>query len=438
MTWRPPLTGDSAERAHVLVDRLVSQLEVAHFGPAGSGVASGPAGLALFLAYVAKERKDGELSKRAARTLIHALRRDMEPRDASLLSGFAGIMWLLQHLPGLAGDGTAVLEHADRTIHEALSDPHWKGPFYHAEGLIGFGVYLLERSINPLTERSMAQVVHHLDRLAIEDGGGVAWLRSADSFPPFARPPTDVFDLGMPRGVAGAIAFLSAASRRAATKNVALPLLRRAVDWLLEQQTSTVPWGRFGARRQPGGRPQPPARLGWCYGDLGISVALLAASRALYDAQLENFAIELALLTTTRRGTNTEIDDAAFCHGAGGAAHLYGRLHQATADVRFLDAARYWFEAVISMYDSCNGAHGFSTHYITAENPTFHRYSDPGLLMGSAGIGLMLLSACRSIEPNWDRFLLITLGEDSLRHEDGSRASGGGSPAALVRWPGND
>jgi hypothetical protein len=432
MSWQPPLRGASAKRALALVDLFASQLKAEDFGPGALGVGSGPAGLALFLAYVAKARNDGALSKRSGQVLNVALERGVPPHDASLLSGFAGLMWLLQHLPAVAGDATAVLEHADRAIGDALSLPHWDGPFYLAEGLLGFGVYLLERPINPMTEQGIARIIQHLDRLAVEEGPGVAWLRPAASFPPLVRPDADVFDLGIPRGVTGAIAFLAAASQRPAARGLAQPLLRRAVDWLVQQQSCSVAWGRFGSRRTPAEPPPPPTRLAWCYGDLGISIAILAAARALSDAALEKFAIDLALFTTERRGPDTEIADASFCHGSAGAAHLYARLYQATADLRFLEASRHWFEAALEMHHGPDGIHGFSTYYATDENTDLHRYSDHGLLMGSVGIGLMLLSACRPIEPNWDRFMLIRLGAESApqRREDGSRSGDAESTAA--------
>lgn len=416
MSWSPVLQGASAERAYGIVQSLAAQLDGADFGPDSAGVASGSAGLALFLGYVARERADAALLERARAAFAQALEpvegRPHPAQDPSLLSGLPGLGWLLQHLPELVeGDAGQWLERIDGLVLAALEDEAWAGPFYHAEGLIGLGTYLLERPRGPLAERGIASVVEQLRRRAVREDGGVAWLRPAATFPAANRPASDVYDLGIPRGVGGAIAFLAAATQYPSARETAQPLLRDALQWLLRQRCMADPLGRFGAFVSPGAAPPPRTRLGWCYGDLGLSLVLLSTAQTLADSELAELATELATLTTRRDldDPTTEIADAGFCHGTAGAGHLYARLFDATDDSCFLAAARRWFELALAMYREHESLGGFRAVYSSADDPTFLPRQMPGLLLGSAGIGLALLSACRPVRPDWDRFFLIRL-----------------------------
>lgn len=416
MSWSPVLQGAAAERAYTIVQSLAAQLAPSDFGPDAAGVASGPAGLALFLGYLARERKDAALLERARAAFARALEpvegRPHPAEDPALLSGLPGLGWLLQHLPELVEDDAGRwLERIDDLVLATVEDGGWQGPFYHAEGLIGLGTYLLERPQSPLAERGIAAVVQHLRRLCVMERDGAAWLRPASTFPAANRPDGDVYDLGIPRGVGGAIAFLAAATHYASAREAAQPLLRDALRWLLQQRCMLDPLGRFGAFFSPGAAPPPRTRLAWCYGDLGLSLVLLSAAQSLADPGLAQLATELASLTTRRDldDATTEIADAGFCHGTAGAGHLYARLFDATAEPGFLAAARRWFMLSLGMYREQESLGGFRAVYSAADDPTFRPRELPGLLLGSAGIGLTLLSACRPVPPDWDRFFLIRL-----------------------------
>jgi hypothetical protein len=221
------------------------------------------------------------------------------------------------------------------------------------------------------------------------------------------RPPADVFDLGVPRGTPGVVAFLAAALHRGIAPGRTEPLLRRALDWLLRQRSG----GSYGDYVVPGSAPPGPTRLAWCYGDLGVSLVLLGAARTLADPRLEAVAVGLAMRTTARAVAGCQIEDAGVCHGAAGAGHLYARLFHATGEPRLLEASRRWFEAALALHAPGEGSGGFTTYYPTDPEAAFHRHADPGLLMGASGIGLALLSACRPVTPAWDRCLLVRASE---------------------------
>src|SRR5205814_7193584 len=105
--------------------------------------------------------------------------------------------------------------------------------------------------------------------------------------------------------------------------------------------------------------------------------------------------------------------DAGLCHGAAGLGHLFNRMYQATKDATLARAARFWFERTLAMRRPGRGIGGFSTLSGKADGTRYWE-NDPGLLTGSAGIALALLAATTSIEPAWDRMLLLSRPGPSL------------------------
>ncbi len=146
------------------------------------------------------------------------------------------------------------------------------------------------------------------------------------------------------------------------------------------------------------------ARAAWCYGDPGISAALLCAARWTKDAALEVEAIEIGLRAAQRPPERCGVVDAPLCHGAAGLGHLFNRMFQATGDRRFLDAALIWFDRTLEMKREGEGIAGYASW-----RPQEGGWSaDPGLLSGATGVALALVGAATDVEPLWDRLLLAS------------------------------
>ena len=101
--------------------------------------------------------------------------------------------------------------------------------------------------------------------------------------------------------------------------------------------------------------------------------------------------------------------DAGLCHGAAGLAHLFNRIHQATGDAVLGDAAR---RAVWCWRSTCT-TRGSGWAAFLGSDPLDRRgpqwVADPGILMGSTGIGLALLAATGTVELAWDRILMLSI-----------------------------
>jgi hypothetical protein len=119
-------------------------------------------------------------------------------------------------------------------------------------------------------------------------------------------------------------------------------------------------------------------------------------------------AIELARRAAARPLEQSGIVDAPLCHGAAGLGQIFNRLFQSTGRVEFADAAREWFGRALEMRHPGEGIGGYQAAEKRAGGG-LDWVSDPSLLTGAAGIALALLAATTSVEPAWDRMLLLSL-----------------------------
>jgi hypothetical protein len=178
--------------------------------------------------------------------------------------------------------------------------------------------------------------------------------------------------------------------------------MAKAVSWLLAHRLGgSFP---FPSLVVPG-EPPRAATPAWCYGNPAVAAALLVAARASSEPDLEREALALAVEAAVRPLEGAATEDAGLCHGAAGIAHIYNRLHQATGDVRFREAALAWYLRVLELRGE-RGVGGYL--YWHGPRGTSHLQALPGLLMGAAGTALALLAAVDDVEPQWDRALLVS------------------------------
>jgi hypothetical protein len=175
------------------------------------------------------------------------------------------------------------------------------------------------------------------------------------------------------------------------------------MSWLLRRQQPAGTVFCFPHFYHPDSQPVM-SRIAWCYGDPGMAVTLLAAARGAGEPAWERAAVETALSAASRPEELARIRDAGLCHGSAGIAHLFNRLYQATGEPRLAEAARFWFEWTLRFRQPGNGVAGFRAWNTDGENESWRE--DGGFLEGAAGIGLALLAATSTVEPEWDRLLL--------------------------------
>jgi lantibiotic biosynthesis protein len=412
-TWQPVLSGEMAARALETVRAIAAELAELNGSKIDEpSLAGGSAGLALLYSYCGQAEPGDDDEQIAVECLSRAIEAvgamDLGP---SLYGGFTGVAWVIQHLRDrlFEADDEDPNCAIDEALLNYLSRSPWEDDYDLIVGLAGIGVYALERLPSVSAVTCLEKIVERLDETAERSIDGLTWLTRPDLLPEHQRAVflNGYYNLGLAHGVPGIIALLGQVCAAGVAIEKARPLLDGAVAWLLQQRLGNgaescfPPWVGPDVERDD-------CRLAWCYGDGGVSAALLLAARCVNEADWEREAIEIARRAATRKPESADVKDAGLCHGAAGLGHIFNRLFQATGEEDFRDAARFWFEHTLDFRRAGEGLGGFLAYHITADSDELSWEAEPGVLEGAAGIGLALLAASTPIEPAWDRMLLLS------------------------------
>ncbi len=387
--WRPLVEGEIAAQAVAAAEAIARELASGRTPAAGPGLNRGQAGLALFFAYCERSLGQAEAGELAGHHLDQAIAElaGQPVPAAGLYHGFPGVAWVVEHLTrgeGPVEEEEDLNEEIDAALLSLLQRSPWQGEFDLLSGLVGWGIYALERLPRSSAAAALPLIVARLAECAEPAAHGVVWRDPGNA----AREP----DPGMAHGAAGVIALLARMLQEGAAGREAGSLLVSAVGGVLN-------------RPAPGADEE--ADLAWCAGDAGLSVALLAAGRACGRDDWEGEARRLAVVAAERYLDDAEGFDLALCHGTAGLSHLFHRLHQALGDPALLVAARRWLERTLEWRWPGEGIGGYLCRGRKADG-SFGWLADPGFLGGAAGIGLALLAAATPVEPAWDRLLLLS------------------------------
>jgi hypothetical protein len=425
--WRPLLEGDLEARAWEAVSAIDQALEAwsPEDEPADGRLdrefsLGGRLGQTIFQGYLFKATGAERHAARAEQLLDDAIESlATVPMRPALYSGFTGVAWAAEHLGRLLAsqeeqeadeaEDEDMNEEIDQALLTALDRSSWMGDYDLISGLVGFGVYALERFPRPSAVRCLEAIVDRLDESAEKNGQEVTWFTPPEMLPSITRDQTPLgfYNLGVAHGVPGVIALLADACRLGIRQERARPLLEGAVRWLVPQHLGEQKGACYPSWIAPDIEPRP-SRLAWCYGDPGIAATLLYAARAVGVEEWESTALGIAAHAAGAAPEDAGIRDAGLCHGALGLAHLYNRIHQAGGGELFADAARLWYRLGLEMRRPEGGIAGFEA-WLPGPDRELGWAADPGFLTGAAGVGLALLAAVTPVEPEWDRLLLVAI-----------------------------
>lgn len=397
--WQPLLADREAELAREAIEAVALDLE--RLAPSDPSLYHGQAGIALFHGYRARDGDERAVDL-AGDALAIAVAGRGEEQLPWLGRGFAGAAFALAHLRDVIDAGPEALGELDRAIAWVLERDPWPFDWELIGGLIGLGVYGLERDDSAMVER----VLGHLTARAERSPGGATWLAPARERDMTGLPPDETYDnLGLPYGVAGAVGFLAAA-RRAGATGPDVSLLEEATRWLRGQDRHDEPMEgiRLPAFIARGRRQNPKNRNGWCYGDPITAVALVGAGLAAGESSFVDHGLELALHAArwSVRADLAAADGVSFCHGVAGRAHIFNRLAQASGSDELREAARFSCRRLLAARQPGSGIGGFA---FASSGGRF----DHGIQLGAAGVAISLLAAVSHVAPDWDRAFLTAL-----------------------------
>lgn len=320
------------------------------------------------------------------------------PSTDKLLTGFTGLAWLAEHFRTRKWSrhqdpNQEIDKYLESKINLNCKPASQLGLYGLADDWVGYGIYALERWPHGRSPIILEKLIKLLEKKATYSANGVAWYTTKKSLLPFEKNKKNIksgnYNLGVAHGLGGVIGFLTEILKREIEQDTTEVLLRNSIKWLISQDDGKhfgyyVPKMSYKIKRKP--------RLGWCYGDLGLSLLLLNAARILKDTDIEKKAVAIGKRACLFTPSNIDIKDAYLCHGTSSAFHIFNRLYQKTGDLQFLNNALMWHNETLPLIED-------------RKNPI---HQDFDLVMGTSGIGLTLLAGISHVEPTWDRLLMLS------------------------------
>ncbi len=364
---------------------------------------SGHAGRALAMAIVAAVGGDKIYRRHAADHIEEALRlagnQDLTP---SLYHGFAGIALVAEQLQSrrlvpllcdLSDIDRLLLDYVETRSSYALHDV--------VQGLIGIGLYFLERNRRTSYRAHIDAVVAALARTATLESDGLSWRATTNAMLqllPAGAPHGHIADLGVAHGSAGVVLFLARVLRDFPDSTSARSLLSSSVRFLLAQEMAAPPASRFPHVVGMGTDAQAIQRVAWCYGDLGVGYALAEAGKCgetFARPSAERTILSLANLAPA--SIVHDADDPTYCHGSAGRAHL---LHMLALMFR---------SQLIGMAAESHLQHAINHIFtpVAGSAATCEILTNRSLLNGPAGVALVLATWSERRVGWWSHFLLV-------------------------------
>ena len=274
------------------------------------------------------------------------------------------------------------------------------GIYYYdyLNGNLGLANYFISTN----QTKPLSNLVDELHKNAIQDSisGGIKWKSNTQH-----KENTYDYNISLSHGMSSIIVMLSKIYNMGIQEAKCKQMINNATRYILSQK---LPEGKhlslFGTMALESLKFFNNSRLGWCYGDLCVAIALWRASIALNSKDLFDKSQEIFLHASKRRSLKqNNIMDACFCHGSSGIAYIFNKIYGYTNKTEYKDAADYWIN--ITLMQSCSGHYPAGYRKWQGDNNYISEY---GILEGIAGIGLSLLSFVSHNMFDWDDCLLLS------------------------------
>lgn len=309
--------------------------------------------------------------------------------------------FILAHLPQEIEQATDHLYgHVDMLDYDCM------------EGLSGIGRYLLQYDDKESVSCTTA-ILHYLVALCRE------FTKNGDLVPGWYIPRSNQFlelekikykqgnfNLGISHGIVGPLSLLSSSYMKGIRVEGQLQAIEAICTflerWKQHDQYGTIWPDRVSLEEYVADSRAEDTRNNesWCYGIPGIGHTLLLAANALGDSARESLAIRAYQEMMSRPIETWSITSPTFCHGFSGVVYLLHKIH--------LKHGRKWNRkcmdnALEVIFDEYKQELQFGFR-----NYDYGSMQNPGLLVGTAGILLVLISILRQQDYEWDYIFLIS------------------------------
>jgi len=367
------------------------------------GLYSGEFGILLFLFFYSRYSKNEKhrlITEDYAERLFYRFLN--ETKRHTFCDGLSGILYLFEFLrehdfidmdisdsqPLLDNYLIARMRH---NIQQSYYD------FMH--GALGVGLYFLKKGTNP---ECIRELIDYLYQTAEKDTG--AQIFKWESIIDYEKNRIG-YNLSLSHGISSIIIFLSRVVNSGEKNTRVLEMLSGSVNYVLSHQKDFMQFGYYFPHYIITNFQEPviKSRLAWCYGDLGIGMALWQAGKTFDNSGWKEMGLKVLIQSTHRQNYDeTLISEAGICHGSAGLAMIYRRKYIETGRDEFKTVAYFWLSQTLKFSQFEDGLAGYKSFM---KNEWKWAYS---LLTGIAGIGLVLLSCMEDNKQIWDEMFLLS------------------------------
>lgn len=303
-------------------------------------------------------------------------------------SGLAGFGWLLCYMNDnkVLKIPEAFFTQIDKVLLsfvEQLQNIPWD--ILH--GRLSISRYFMRRNLPEQVETSL----RYLENIGRTVGDQILWEAENENYiKDFGKH----YDCGYAHGMAGILYFVSKAYKHDISRKLCLKLANGIINFYAHNEQDVNLYGCYYPYRVLAGEKEAEnntfSRLAWCYGDLTVLYSLYYYYYTIDDAA--QMSIVLNKLKKTVNRTDCEqngVNDSMICHGSAGIAHIYNRLFYMTDIIEFKKASLYWLNVTANLELKQEGNRCF------------------GLLEGTLGVGLVILSFFDSSHMDWDEVIML-------------------------------
>lgn len=370
------------------------------------GLLSGTSGSLFLLCYYTAFTNDSQyidIAEQRISDTVDIINDDPDFSNLSYSSGITGFLWTLDNLREhhfIDIDLSDFKESIHPILHNYMNQKMDADDFDFLHGALGVANYFLnqtdENSQNWLQEFNKQL----LSKATLHNDDTLSFTSTVYK----DNQPVKVINFGLSHGMASIIYHFQNCLKH---KALATPELKKALLQLIaffrKNQNDLSVYATYFTNWIDAAGTKSNSRLGWCYGDLGIGVALLQAAETLNDAELKTYSLEVLKHTTYRLEMEKEgLNDAGICHGTAGLLKIYRNLFRQTNLLEFKNAGDYWLQKTLDQATHTSGVEGYKKF-----NQSGYE-NDYGLLEGTTGIGIVFLEELMNKSLPWEKALMLS------------------------------
>jgi lantibiotic biosynthesis protein len=376
-------------------------------------ILSGDSGSLFLLCYYAEYTKDEKYLEIVEEKILTMYDRIQEGNiyvDFGYSNGVSGFLWALHNLNESGHIDIDLKENFEDTlplIYDFIFTKINEGNFDFFHGALG-PANLLINTIDMFPNNLI--VLHDFNKMLLKIGiedqekntlhyvSNV--LKGSDRY-------EAVINLSYSHGMAAIIYYFSRCLQH---KELSTPEIKIALEQMINfykinQNKPSPEMSYFPSWVNLENHIEHKSRLAWCYGDLGIGIALYEAAKVLDDNMLKNYAIEVLKHTTKRTNLSEEnVVEGNFCHGSAGLVETYKTIYELTKEEIFIETANYWLQVTLDLGNHEDGYGGYKTYF--SSNNTYE--NNGGLLEGATGVALVFLETLMGKSLAWKKSLMLS------------------------------